>query len=233
MGIGTVARRASNVCSCCYPPGVGFENGKLVRAVLSAERDVDTQLIGLHYDLQDELVQPNDPQSLADTLRDDLRPALIAQFTSDWSIQPVVVTEVLDPQDPLAERSQWTSGSATPGTKTIATDRLPRAVCAVVTLRTDLIGRRFRGRNFIPGVFSEGDQADGLWTSSKLADLQNLVDDIPIEPDIAGPGSSSTCNLCVYSRTQRAADRDPYAEHVTSLQLRTNLHWLRSRQASI
>lgn len=212
---------------------MGFENGRVVRVVLSATRDVDEHVNVWHYDLDDEALQENDPQALADLFADDVLPGVVGRFTSDWTVQPVVVTEERDPQNPDAPRGQWIAGTATAGTKSLATDRLPRAATAVATLKTAQIGRRFTGRKFIFGVHSEGDQADGVWTSAKLTDLQAYLDSIPVEPDIAGPGSGSVAQLAVYSRTQRAADQEPYITRVESMVLRNYVRWLRSRQASV
>jgi hypothetical protein len=35
----------------------------------------------------------------------------------------------------------------------------------------------------------------------------------------------------VYSRTQRAADLDPYASNIQSSSIRSKVRWLRSREA--
>lgn len=213
---------------------MGFENGRLVRVVLKATNpSQNTSVNVLHYDLDDGGVPgdtPNDPQSLADAFRDDVRPAFAALFKSDWSIAPVEVQEERDPQAPYAPRSAWASGSNTPGTKSVFSDLLPSAITMVATLLTANVGRRFRGRIFIPGSWAESDQDNGQFNSTAFTLADAYLSAIPREPDLAEGASGAVARWCVYSRTQRAANLDPYANAVTDVNRRTAVHWLRSRQ---
>lgn len=212
---------------------MGFENGKLFRCALKVQRNADLiyNVNTLHYDAEDALTgAANDGQALADALRDALMPKLALAYDNTWTVMPVEVTQELDPQNPTAARSAWTSGTPTAGSRTGATDRLPTAAVGVATLKTEHIGRRHRGRIFLGGTLMEIDQVAGVWQSTLLAIWQNYLDAIPRQPDIATGVSSSVCNWCVYSRTNRAADVDPYASHITATILRTPVRWLRSRQ---
>lgn len=76
----------------------------------------------------------------------------------------------------------------------------------------------------------EIDQVAGVWQSTLLAIWQNYLDAIPHQPDIATGPSTATADWCVYSRTNRKEDVDPYASHVTTAVLRSPVRWLRSRQ---
>lgn len=212
---------------------MGFENGRLVRAVMKVQRNADLifNVNTIHYDLVDPIGQtPNSPQSLADVLATALIPKLVLAYDNTWTVMPVEVTEELDPQNDTAARASWTSGSPTVGTRTGATDRLPTAACGVATLRTDHVGRRHRGRLFLGGTLMEIDQVAGVWQSTLLAIWQNYLDAIPHQPDIATGISTATADWCVYSRKQRQGDHDPYASHVASTVLRSPVRWLRSRQ---
>lgn len=209
---------------------MGFENGKLVEVVLKASAGTLTQVNTYHYDLVDALGgTDNDPQTLADRFRDDVRTHLIASLTSAWTVDPVVVTMVKDPLNPLAPRSSWASGAAAAGTKTASSDPLPNFCSPLVSLRTAHIGRRFRGRLWLAGSWHEGDQSGGTWTTTQKADLQTIVNFVPFEPDLATGPSDSTAKWCVYSRTQRAANLDPYASPITSATVSALVHSLRSR----
>lgn len=212
---------------------MGFENGKLVRVVLKAQSDAgDTVVNTLHYDLIDSAIPgnaPNDPQTLADVFRDDVIPEYAALFTNHWSALPVEVVQEIDPQNPHAPRSAWTAGIPVTGTRTISSDLLPVQMCQVATLRTDHIGRRFRGRMFIPGSYAEADQNAGVWNVFPQTLAQALLDAIPEQPDLATGTSASVAHWCVYSRTQRAQNLDPYASAIAGEVLRTQVHWLRSR----
>lgn len=211
---------------------MGFENGKLVRVVLRASHPSQGDQVNvLHYDLIDQDLQgANDPQSLADAFRDDVMPKVEALYVPAWSIQPVEVVMERDPLNPNAPRSAWTSGVVTAGTRVTSAQWLPAQCCAVASLRTANIGRRARGRMFLGGTLTEADMTDAAWDPTMTALWQALLDAIPRQPDISPPGSESTANWCVYSRTQRAANLDPYAPHVQQVLLSNEVHWLRSRQ---
>lgn len=214
-----------------YDPDVGFENGKLVRVTLRAvDTNGDEQVNTFHYDLIDDITGSNSPQDLADRFRDDVRPAWIAHYRPNWTLDPVVVTEEKDPQNPSAPRSSWTSGDPAVGTRSTSGDILPRKMCAIATLRTDHIGRRYRGRNFIGGSNTEDNLTAGIWGDTYLAYLQAMIDNVPFEPDLAtGDPLGVSAHWCVYSRTARALDQDPYASHITSATVRPEPHWLRRR----
>ena len=77
---------------------------------------------------------------------------------------------------------------------------------------------------------TEDVQNDGQWSSGQVASENTWMGFIPFEPDVAGPGSDATCKWSVYSRTQRAANLDPYLNAVTSFVVKTDVHWLRSRR---
>jgi hypothetical protein len=191
----------------------------------------DQQVMTLHYDLQVPTGQlANDPQSLANFFRDHVSPAAQGLFRPEWTINPVIVTDEKDPLNPTAPRQQWTAGVPLAGTRGTSTDLLPSGCCGLAKLNTDHIGRRFTGRVFIFGQLAEGDQSAGIINNGTLlTSMKGLMDAIPVQPDISPPGSTATANWCVYSRTQRAANLNPYAAHVTSYTLRNRVHFLRRR----
>jgi hypothetical protein len=214
---------------------MGFENGRLVRVAVRAVSNAtgDQQVNTFHYDLVDSAIpgeNPNTPQTLADTFRDVVIPTFRALYTSSWTVQPVVVAEERDPQNPLAARSEWVSGSALAGTKAAPTDLLPQACCAVAAVSTDHIGKRFRGRLFLGGSIGEIDQSAGVWQSGATTLWAAYMAAIPHQPDLATGVSLSVANWVIYSRTQRAADLDPYASIVQAATVRSKVRWLRSRE---
>ena len=209
---------------------MGFENGKVVEVVLKATAGGDSQVNTFTYDLDDGgSIGSNDPQTLADVFRDDVRDLWGSLYASSWTVEPVQVTEVKDPQDPTAPRSSWTSGTAQAGTGSGSGDVLPPNCQVLVALTTAHIGRRFRGRLWLGGTTHEADQATGSWVSGYLTGIQTILDAIPHEPDlILGPADGSA-KWSVYSRTQRAANLDPYLSPITGVTKRTLVHMLRSR----
>lgn len=210
---------------------MGFENGKLVRVVLRATVGSRQEVLTLHYDLIDAIGGTNnDPQTLADLFRDNVIPVYKTFFRSNWTIQPVEVVEEIDPQHPLDPRSSWTSGTTVAGTNASSAQLLPTASCMIVALKTPHIGRRFNGRMFLGGSWNEDDQNSGAWAAGTLTGVATLLAAIPVQPDLATGPSDSVAHWCVYSRTQRAANADPYASPVTSTIRRPNVRWLRRRQ---
>lgn len=215
---------------------MGFEDGKLVRVAVRAVEAAtgDQQVNTFHYDLQDSPVPgnaANDPQSLADFFRDNVMATFKALYSSNWTVQPIVVAQELDPQNPLAARSEWVSGVATAGTRVPSGDLLPKAACAVASLVTAHIGKRYRGRCFLGGTLAEGDQAAGVWAAGIISLWNAYLASVPSQPDIATGTSSSVANLGVYSRTNRAADIDPYISPIVAKTVRSQFRWLRSREA--
>jgi hypothetical protein len=214
---------------------MGFQNGKLVRVACEALSGSGTAQVNVfHYDLIDDPVitgQENDPQLLADFFRDNVMTHVAALFDSGWTIQPVVVSEEKDPQNPNQARSQWTSGNALPGTRVVSGEALPWGVCGVAKWPTDHIGRRYTGRTFLGGALTESDQAGGVWTAGILGLWNAYLNAVPFQPDIQSGISEATANLCVYSRTARTLQVDPYAAHCKPHILRSKVYWLRSRES--
>lgn len=209
---------------------MGFANGKLVRVTLRAVAGSDQQVNTFHYDLQDATLDtPNDPQSLADFFRDNVLAGFKAFYSSAWTIDPVLVVEEIDPLNPHATRGSWTSGSAGAGTATPSSDLLPPQCNVLVALKTASLGRRFNGRMWLGGSRSEGEQVNGSWSSSFLTGCATYLATIPHQPDIASGISASVADWVVYSRTQRAANQNPYAVKITSATARTLVHTLRTR----
>lgn len=212
---------------------MGFENGQLLRVTLQAQKGSDVQVNTFHYDLHNFPLQPaNDPQTLADTFRDAVRPLFAARYSSAWSILPVQIVDEHDPQNPTAPRGSWTSGSAIPGSKSvIAADLHPSFTVMVVTLRSQFIGRRFTGRLFLGGDWMETDINGDSWNATPLTAATTWLATIPHQPDLATGTSDSVANWVVYSRTQRTENLDPYAANIQSAVPRTLVHSLRSRAA--
>src|SRR6476469_3411151 len=209
---------------------MGFENGKLVRVTLRASDGVHEQVNTFHYDLDDgDLTVPNDPQSLADRFRDDVRPQIATLLRSNWTMDPVQVVEEKDPLNPLRPRGSWNSGAPIVGTGTGVADLLPSFISPVVALKSEHIGRRFNGRLWLMCAADEGWQNAGAWSTSIMTALNTICNAIPKQPDIAPSAGDATAKWCVYSRTQRAANLDPYASAITATLVRPVLHSLRRR----
>lgn len=211
---------------------MAFGNGHLARAVLRATQG-DAQIVTtLHYDLAGNVAQvPPSLQALADRLRDDLLAKFAACFIPSWIVQPIEVFDEKDPVNPLALRDSASAGAALAGTRLAppSGEVIPIQMCCMATLRTQHIGRSFRGRMFTPPLWSDAQIDGGVATGAQFANFQALVDAIPLQPDLVTGTIQGTANLCIYSRTRRALNAANYAEHVTSITLANTVRWLRSR----
>lgn len=211
---------------------MGFENGQLVRVSLKATAPADFLMVNtFHYDLvgSGASTRANDPQALADFFRDNVMSHFRALFSPSFTIDPVLVQDEKDPQNPNAGRQEWTSGAAAPGTRGLSGQGVPFALCGIATLKTEHIGRRHTGRTFLPASMDESDVVFNNFTGPILDQWQAYMDAIPRSPDLITGPDPGHANWCVYSRTQRGADLDPYASKVIGVNIHTRIHWLRSR----
>lgn len=211
---------------------MGFQNGKVVAVVLTAVKagTTSTQVTRLVYDLDDNNEPtPNSGQALADLISTAVLPSYKALFSNSWGCGSPVVEEVIDPLDVAAPRESWLGTGGGVGTLVTASDLLPQAVCGLAPLKTGFRGRRFNGRIFVPGVFSEADQAGGIFGGGTVARMQAFLDSIPRQPDIATGPSTATAKWSVFSRTQRGLNLDPYLMPVTQAIASSRVRWLRSR----
>lgn len=212
---------------------MGFQSGHLARVVLRATNGGNQIVNTLHYDLAGKGLSPGPGlQALANRFRDDVMTPWKACITPDWTIQPVEVIDEKDPLNPLDVRDQAVAGTAGPGTRLAppSSEVIPIQLCAMATVHTAHIGRSFRGRIFLPPLWSDAQIDAGVVAGAQLGNYNAFIAAIPIAPDLS-TWTDTTANLCVYSRTRRAANAGSYAEHATSITLDTTVRWLRSRKA--
>jgi len=203
----------------------------LVRAVFRAFSGDAEQVTTLHYINEDAVVgEEATRQALANRLRDDCLGPFAALFSTAWTIDPVVVTDEVDPLNPTDPREQVSAGPGASGTQSPSTSPLPLAMCTIAKLLTSNIGRSFRGRIFVPGLISETDFVNGAIPNGSTYGLavQAFLDSIPLEPDIV-TGSGTRTAWVVYSRTRRSRSQSPYWSSISDVSWSTRPHWLRSR----
>lgn len=214
---------------------MGFENGKLAKAVFEA-RSGNLQIVNVvHYDLVGNALDPAASlQALATRLTTDCMGPFKALFDLNWEIQPIVVTQEKDPLNPDAVRTGATGGAGGTGTRTgVSGDKLPLFCSRVVTLKTAKIGRSFRGRMFVSGAMFESDSLSNQWVAPSAGNFAFLADafvnSFPLAPDLTVGPSTDSAKWCVYSKTRRARDQDDYANAITTKVPRPDIHSLRSR----
>lgn len=148
-------------------------------------------------------------------------------ISSSCQIETLTVKELYETPAEVYDFPIAVGGSAVSGTAT------PRELCRILSLRTGLAGRRYRGRVFIPApqnagilLSSNGDLFD---TSSSWWTYGNqFADDLLSGDDYTyGPGGLYTAHLSlrVYSRVG-GFDTD-----VTGILKPQDVHYLRSRHS--
>ena len=165
-----------------------------------------------------------------------LKNAYKACIPSTGTLDVLVARLVPDPQFPDADRAEAARTIGEAGTFT-SDQRDPPGLCALLTLGTDLAGRRFRGRVFMPpsldstvlntGIFV----ASGTYWTNFTAFITELSK--TMYPSGAGHygGAWNDNDLCVYSLTARKeSDSARYYARVVAATRRQAPHWLRSRQ---
>lgn len=221
---------------------MAFDNGDVFRVTLRATTSTQEFVNVLHYNWNAEGGVGDSLDDVGQALADAVRDAVATTYRALWDparvLDPVVVTQALDPQDPTRVRSSWVAAFTTStGTKAVAGEASPSAFARVYSLTTGHVGRSFRGRMFVSGYINEADVGviANQWNVAAAGNHAKIADDfvlsIPREPDVVLGPSTDSCRWCVYSRTRRAADLGDYASPIVGTLARPNIYWLRSRQA--
>lgn len=146
-----------------------------------------------------------------------LKATYLAMFPSSYSLSLFRVAQVDDDLKGLPAETFAISGS---GTRTVAGDRQPGQLAAVLELNTGFSGRRGRGRNFI-GVMHEGDQSGGIVDAALRTIIETYgallvstfvpataIGELVIFTKVANTVSvvtSQRCKLPVYTQRRRRA----------------------------
>lgn len=118
----------------------------------------------------------------------------------------------------------------------IAIDSAPVPVCAYISLRTDKLGRSYRGGVHMPplGIVGSLDSAGYLQTDA-AAYLAYTAFAAVIEDaleDVFGGAGTGDLNPVIYSRTRRNRGLSPYTTKIKSTRVNRDLRWLRRRMTS-
>lgn len=184
----------------------------------------------LHYVTQPPL-EGSEPaaQDVCQLLKDEWAPLWINANTGAWHFSSVDLTEMVNPLDvnatPRAATVAVTNGGALPATG----DKLPEALCGIVSLRTEVARRWARGYVAMPSPRASSYlDASANWTGGYLTALQAIAAKVDDDYEI-GTVSVTSVIPVVYSRTQhlRGADQ-PWAQ-VSAGVARTKPKWRASR----
>lgn len=175
---------------------------------------------------------------LADTNTDALVTKYRAIMPTTGTLVSLVARLAPDPQFPDDPRAEAVRAIGLAGTYS-GDGAAPLEMCLVLTLGTDVAGRRYRGRMFLP-PWRDRAQVSGEVvdvTSTYWSNVGLFATELAktMYPSGAGHygGAWNDNDLCVYSLRARAANVGPYYARVTSATRRSRIHWLRSRGPSV
>lgn len=161
-------------------------------------------------------------------------PTYEALLTTQDTFDRIQVSQVPDPAAPTAplEAVQLVNagGGRTPGGA-----QVPDSLCAVLSLKTTIASRRFRGHLFMPPVINNASVASGnnVGTSGAYyTALSNFAARLATGGTLAPTWTGaelSTWVLVVYSRVAAAAAL-AYDTPVFAVTISPKFHWLRSRE---
>lgn len=148
-------------------------------------------------------------------------------ISSSMTISTLNIRELYEAAPAVYDKAIGVGGSAVSGTAT------PRELCRVLSLRTGIAGRRYRGRMFIPAPQSAGvllsTNGDLFDTSSSWWSAGNSFsnDLLSGHDKTHGPGGIYTTHLSlrVYSRV------GDFDTDVTGIIKPQDVHYLRSRRS--
>lgn len=177
---------------------------------------------------------------LADANTTSLITAYRAMLTTGDTLDVLVARLVHDPLFPDEPRAEAARTVGLAGTRAPGDTREPTGLCGLITLGSDLAGRRYRGRIFLPPVIDSLQIANGGTIGASSAYRTNINAFITelnktMYPSGAGHygGSWNDNDLCIYSLRARTLDVGPFYARVTSAVAKPPLHYLRSREPSV
>jgi hypothetical protein len=171
-------------------------------------------------------------ESFANEFADPWRDMI--ESTTPGTFDEVVVSQVPDPRvagDPYSDGG-FTVGQN--GTWTVGGDFGPSELCLVASFKTNLVGRRYRGRLYMPPAVRAADYrgesvqlTGGEYT--KYGAAVDALDGLVQGND--HPSELEGLDLVVYSRTARLANAENYWARVQTIRRSPKLHWLSRRTA--
>lgn len=171
---------------------------------------------------------------LLDAVVDGLVPEYRAMLHSSASLDEIRISVEPDPSDPGDVPVGESRAVGLAGTRALTGNIGPVELCGCVALKTQLLGRSFRGHVYGTPIMATGQiAAEELlsMTSGYGLALSNFAD--AIESGIEGgdfwTGIPFEIAFVVYSRTRRARGQSPWMSDITAAIPRNAVYYLRSR----
>lgn len=166
--------------------------GSLYRIAVIGSGGLGQELVcRFHYRQLTPKVTPLDAQDLAEVWAQNMTTAFCGTFAFTNGVSRLEVRGITDP----TEGYDYSYGALEPGLR-VGSQALPPQSSAVITWTTGLVGRRFRGRNYL-WYTVEGDQDQGTYTADYQNAVQTFADSALI---LEGAPDYASFDLCVYSQ---------------------------------
>lgn len=164
-----------------------------------------------------------------DKLDEVLSPLYKDVLTTATVLHSLEVSELLDPDDEETLPGGAVREYGDPGNLSPGDDKLPTALCAIVSLRTGVPRRWARGYNALPSPRNSAAlNSSHLWTGDYWDAVETWADAMDDDYELGGVIPASLIPI-VYSRTQRARGHDLFWAQVQAGIPQRNPKWRRSR----
>jgi hypothetical protein len=177
-----------------------------------------------------------DPLDVANELDTQFRTLWLNLLHTSWTFDRIAVTTVTQPGNPgqvprAAEKAIGVAG-ARPGSNT----DLPDPMCGLLSIKTGLAGRSFRGRMFLPPIEVSGEVIGDLLSSAGNYSTAVAAFQTKLTNSFGGGSTFSTLwqdtwhmRIGIYSPTRHRQGFNPWFSNATSTRYDRSVHWLRSR----
>lgn len=177
----------------------------------------------VHYVVSDEQGAGASRKQIVDTYAAAIAVPYKAIFDTEARFEGVLFQKVW----PLpAEEAVSNNAVAGPGIRA-AGEKMPTQICGIITKRTGGIGRRKRGRVYVPFPLEDDGGPDNLVSVNYATLLNGIGADLVLQRTYGGGGNTTTMKCCIFHAPPAPA---PNFTEVTAMQTRS--YWATQRRRS-
>lgn len=176
------------------------------------------------------------------TIADEIAAGLVTEYRAllgtTYMFERISVATVPSPVNPSQVPTVGEHAVNLAGTRVLADEDLPPALCGHITWRTSRSGKSFRGRSYLPPIEKTGAIGSDLirttdaYYTAAVAFAEKVLD----SGESGAPGWSDLweseweARFCVYSRTRDAQSAEPVFGRILTYVMRREVGELRSRR---
>lgn len=171
-------------------------------------------------------------QTLAAAFVDQWGGTYAGVLANGWTLDFVNVQQTKEARVVGDAPVEWSEAADIDGTRSGTGDAAPEELCALLSLKTGLASRRFRGRQFMPPAeFINQVNGENVKASSTYETNVNALA-AKYDQLISGhdhPEPFDGFDLVVYSRVADVVAAPNFYARVSTIVFNRRIHWLRSR----